>query len=91
LLGVSYDLMESNDGAKSKRRIERVFKKAAVGEFTTVLYDGDDFDGINASLGLSGGIPQTVAIDANGKIVDRQRGMASEDRFEQMMRKALGK
>ena len=41
-LGVSYDLMESNDGAKSKRRIERVFKKAAVGEFTTVLYDGAD-------------------------------------------------
>jgi len=37
LLGVSYDLMESNDGAESKRRIERVFKKAAVGEFTTVL------------------------------------------------------
>ena len=36
------------------------------------------------------GLPYTLAIDASGQIVDRQAGAAGEERFDEMMRKALG-
>jgi hypothetical protein len=39
---------------------------------------------------LDGGIPLTLAINAEGEVVDRQLGGAKKARFEAMIRKALG-
>lgn len=83
--------MEGMSFEEAVPAVQSVFAKAPIGEFTTVLYDADHFDDIEEGLHLDGGlIPQTVAIDRDGNIVDTQSGRADRDRFVEMMRKALG-
>ena len=59
-------------------------------DFEVLLYDADDYEGINARFQLPGEVPVTLAIDASGAVVDRQEGKAGRARFEEMMRRALG-
>ncbi len=86
---ISYDLMipgETRETALSK-----------LGEFTAsrdmdvpvLVFDAPDYDEINEHFGIPGPIPVTLAIDREGKIVDRQEGKAGKERFVEMMQRAL--
>lgn len=89
VVGVSYDLMVA--GA------DRNTVEDEVGEFLAerdlslpvLIYDDDDYDRLNERFELPGQIPVTLAVAADGTIVDRQHGRAGKARFEEMMRKAL--
>ena len=39
---------------------------------------------------MTGAIPFTLALNADGKVVDTQRGGAGKERFEEMVAAALG-
>jgi len=73
VVGVSYDLMVPRKGGW---------------DFPVLVYDEDDFV-IEDHFGLPGGIPQTLAINAAGEVVDRQDGPAGRERFVEMMRTAM--
>jgi len=54
-----------------------------------LIFDGESYDAINARFELPGEVPVTLAIDHNGKIVDRQDGQADKARLAEMMERAL--
>jgi thiol-disulfide isomerase/thioredoxin len=88
---VSYDLMIPKPERTTVRERVSQFAKAHGFEVPILIYDAPDFDAINTRFKMPGGVPVTLAIDAQGKIVDVQDGAADKARFEQMMDKALGK
>lgn len=54
------------------------------------LFDDVDPFAVIQYFGLPGPIPVTLAVDAEGNIVDRHEGQANRARFVEMMEKALG-
>jgi len=91
VLLISYDLMIPIEGTP-EQEVARVADFLAGREFTfdSLVFDEDGYDGINDLLDLPGGVPVTLAFDAEGEIVDRQVNKAGRERFDEMMRKALG-
>lgn len=90
VLGVSYDLMVAGaDSAAIEQNMQEFFQRRGV-NLPTLVFDGDDYEGINALFDLPGEVPVTLAIDSSGAIVDRQHGSADRTRFAAMMEKALG-
>jgi thiol-disulfide isomerase/thioredoxin len=91
VIGVSYDLMIP--AARREDVLPRMERFLAAREldFDVLVFDGEDFDAINARFDLPGEIPVTLAIDREGRVVDRHEGKASAARFEAMMQKALGR
>ena len=90
MVGLSYDLMVAGADATTIEDELRVFLDKRGLDYPILVYDEDDYELIEARYDVGGEIPVTLAIDAQGRIVDRQRGRASRDRFDEMMRKALG-
>ena len=90
VIGVSYDLMVPGDTAESLLPKMRAFMERRDVDIPVWIYDADDYEQINNRFELPGEVPVTLAIDREGKIVDREEGPASEARFDEMMRKALG-
>jgi thiol-disulfide isomerase/thioredoxin len=88
VVGVSYDLMVPRKGKGPVDEELRGFLDAKGWDFPVLVYDEDDFD-IEDHFGLPGGIPQTLAINAVGEVVDRQDGPAGRERFVEMMRAAM--
>lgn len=70
--------------------LEAFLAKRGLHDFPVLLYDADELDGLNDFLDLPGPIPCTIALDAEGREVDREEGAADAERFREMMRKALG-
>lgn len=91
VLLVSFDLMVPNDGVQQARTAVEQFAKKRGIDVPIAIYDGPDYDAINARFDLPGSIPATLALDREGRIVDREDGPADKERFTAMMRKALGK
>ena len=91
VVGVSYDIMVdgADDAPTTEAKIQRFFAKRGF-DFPVLLYDDDDFSKVDEFYKLPGPIPATLAINKAGEIVDVQHGEASKERFEEMMRKALG-
>ena len=90
VVGISYDLMVPGPGpAKVLQNVERLARGREL-PFDNYVFDDDDYSRINAWLELPGPVPVTLAIDARGEVVDRQEGKAGPERFEAMMRTALG-
>lgn len=91
VVGVSYDLMVAGANTDTITEDIRAFLEARdLGDFSTLVYDEIDYEAINDRFELPGEVPVTLAIDASGKVVDRHEGKAGKERFEQMMKKALG-
>lgn len=90
VVGVSYDLMVADADFDGMQQTMRDFLSRKQLDFPVLIYDADDFEAINARFGLPGDVPVTLAIDKQGKIVDRQEGPADKARFEEMMDRALG-
>ncbi len=91
VLGVSYDLMLA--GATREELLPRMrsFVDSRGLSIPVLIYDAADFDAINARFDLPGEVPITLALDREGRIVDRQEGRADEARFTEMIEKALGR
>lgn len=90
--GVSYDLMAPLPDVDETNVETRVRDFLVKREFAlpTVIYDDVDYQAVDDHFDLAGGIPVTLAINAAGEIVDREDKAAGRERFEEMMRKALG-
>jgi len=90
VVGISYDLMiPTGDPAKITETMAKFLDRQGW-SFPVYIYDDIDYDRINERFALEGGVPVTLAIDANGDIVDAQHGQADKARFDELMRKALG-
>ncbi|MBL6721757.1 MAG: TlpA family protein disulfide reductase [Planctomycetes bacterium] len=90
VLGVSYDLMVAGADLEGMPATMARFLEKKRLPMEVLLFDADDYEGINARFSLPGEVPVTLAIDASGSIVDRQEGKAGRERFAEMMRRALG-
>jgi thiol-disulfide isomerase/thioredoxin len=91
VLTVSYDLMIPDVTKDDVLKSMRAFVAARKIDAPVLIYDGPDYDAINARFGLPGPVPATIALDATGQIVERHAGQATRQQFEQLMQKALGK
>jgi thiol-disulfide isomerase/thioredoxin len=87
---VSYDLMVPD--VTPAGVLEQVTEFAAERgiHVPILIFDDDDYESINERFGLPGPIPASVALDAEGEIVDREDGPAGKPRFIAMMEKAMG-
>ena len=90
VLGVSYDLMAATTTRAEVEAKVRAFLQERDLPLPTVILDASDFDAVDERFELPGGIPVTLAYDRDGKLADRHEGAATRERFEEMMRKALG-
>lgn len=87
---VNYDLMMPDVTADEVRAQVREFVDERGWDLDVFVFDGLDYDGINERLDLPGPVPVTLAIDAEGREVDRAVGQATRERFDELMRAALG-
>lgn len=90
VVGISYDLMVPGADREGIEDTMRAFMARKGMDYPVLIYDEDDYDALNERFELFGEVPVTLAIDAQGTVVDRQRGRATRERFEEMMRAALG-
>ncbi|TAJ19388.1 MAG: TlpA family protein disulfide reductase [Planctomycetota bacterium] len=90
VLGVSFDLMVPKITADAGRELVSKHLERRKLAFPSLVYDGPDYDAINARFELPGFIPVTLAIDRSGNIVDREEGPCTRERFAELARKALG-
>jgi len=90
VLTVSYDLMLPEVTRDAVLKQVREFAAGHHIDAPVYIYDGPDYDAINARFGLPGPVPATIAIDKDGAVVDRHAGKADKATFEALMRKALG-
>jgi len=91
VVAVSYDLMVPGAERGSVAGEVAEFLERKGFDLEVLVFDGADYDAINERFGLPGNIPATLALDADGTIVDREEGKAGRERFEEMMREALGR
>ena len=92
VVGMNYDRMvplTAEEYAAVPDKVAAFLEKRQY-DLETLIYDADDYDAINALFELPGEVPVTLAIDADGTIVDRHEGQAGRERFAEMMEKALG-
>lgn len=87
---VNYDLMMPDVTADEVRLQVQEFVDERGWDLDVLVFDGLDYDGINERLDLPGPVPVTLAIDAEGREVDRVVGQATRERFDELMRAALG-
>jgi thiol-disulfide isomerase/thioredoxin len=91
VIGVSEDLfVPDSTEASSLAAAKKVMAERGVA-FPVFIVKDRTLDGLNALFLLPGPIPVTLALDQDGREVDREEGGADEARFRQMMRRALGK
>lgn len=86
---VSYDLMVPDVTPEGAREQVRAFAAEKGMDLPVYVFQGDDFDAIDAHFDLPGPVPVTLAIDREGRIVERQVGKAGRARFDAMMEAAL--
>ncbi|TAH35474.1 MAG: hypothetical protein EYC70_12510 [Planctomycetota bacterium] len=90
MLLVSYDLqLPENDAGQIAGQVRR-FVEARQWGLPVYIAQAASIGAIDEHFELPGPIPVTLALDKDGRIVDRQEGEAEPARFEEMMRKALG-
>ena len=90
VIGISQDLFVPGDRASALQQVDKTIAARGI-SFPVFVLDAKTMEPLNERYALPGPIPCTLAFDANGKEVDREEGDAGEERFRQMMRKALGK
>lgn len=91
VIGISQDLfLPETTQASVLPKVKRITAARQVRYPILILVD-QTLDGLNDLYDLPGPIPCTIALDANGKEVDRQEGDASVERLREMMQRALGK
>lgn len=90
VLGVSYDLMVPGVERGEVVPMLRAYVVERGWALPTLVYEAPDYEAIDARFDLPGAIPVTLAFDRDGRLVDRAEGETSRERFEELMRHALG-
>ena len=91
LMTVSFDLMIPGITAKeAENKVHRHLQNHSQ-QISVLIFDEDNYSGINQALNLPGPIPVTLAFDRNGKEVGRIQGPASQKDFQNLAAWALGK
>ncbi len=91
VIGISQDLfLPETTRENVLPKVERIARARKV-RYPILILEDKNLDGLSDLYDLPGPIPCTIALDANGKEVDRQEGDASVERFREMMQRALGK
>ncbi len=91
VLSISQDLfIPDATEATAVAAVKKMSAKLGI-RFPVFILNDKTLDAVNARFNLPGPIPCTIALDADGKEVDRDEGDADLERFRAMMRKALGK
>jgi thiol-disulfide isomerase/thioredoxin len=97
LVLVSYDMLKGLERAAVVRKVEQFAERRAI-DAQILIYDKYSFDEVNAhfvnerrNLKMHGGVPQTLAFDRAGELVDVQDGEGDKARFEEMFRTAIAK
>lgn len=89
VIAISQDLfLPDVDEAQALAKVERTVAKLGI-RFPVFILRDATLEALNAHFDLPGPIPCTIALDANGKEVDRVEDGAELDRFREMMRRAL--
>lgn len=88
---VSYDLIVPGATAEQAREDVLAFAERRKITAPILIYDGPDYEAINERFDLPGGVPVTLALDRDGKVVATHDGQASKDEFRALMRQALGR
>jgi thiol-disulfide isomerase/thioredoxin len=91
LVTISYDLMvPGSDAAEAPGRV-RAFLDRKGWDFPVLILDDADYSRIDERFALEGGVPVTLALDAEGVVVDAEHGQAGRERFAELMGAALGR
>ena len=91
VLSISQDLfIPDATEATAVAAVKKASTKLGI-RFPVFILNDKTLDAVNARFNLPGPIPCTIALDADGKEVDRDEGDADLERCRAMMRKALGK
>ncbi len=85
VITISFDLMVPNASLDSIQEEVIELRKNWSFPLPVFYFEGIDFDDINATFGLPGPIPVTLAFDASGNEVDRIEGKASEEGFTRLL------
>lgn len=88
---VSYDLIVPGATLEQAERDVRAFAEKRGIRAPILVYDAPDYESINARFDLPGGVPVTLALDRDGKVVAVHDGQATRDEFRELMRAALGR
>ena len=91
LVTISYDLMVPGSSAEEAPERARAFLERRGWDFPVLILDDIDYARIDERFSLEGGVPVTLALDATGAVVDAEHGQAGRERFEELMRAALGR
>jgi thiol-disulfide isomerase/thioredoxin len=86
---VSYDAMIPGVTREAARKLVDDFVAKRKVDAPVLIYEAENYDSINERFGLPGEVPVTLAIDKNGKIVDRQEGRGDKKRWAEMFERAL--
>jgi thiol-disulfide isomerase/thioredoxin len=86
---VSYDMMVPGARREAVEPAMKAFLEKKKIDLPVLVYEAADYETINTRFGLPGEVPVTLAIDRNGKIVDRQEEAADKRRMAEMMERAL--
>jgi thiol-disulfide isomerase/thioredoxin len=86
---VSYDMMIPNAKRDAVQTQMNAFVTQKKIDVPVLIYEDVDYEAINSRFQLPGEVPVTLAIDRNGKIVDREEGRADKQRMAEMMEHAL--
>jgi thiol-disulfide isomerase/thioredoxin len=92
LVTISYDFMVPGvaDAEAALDLVNAHLAKSGL-EMEVLVYDEDDYNGINTLLELPGPIPVTIAFDAQGNEVARVEDQADAEGFRTLVRAALRK
>ncbi len=90
LITVSYDLVipEAPSPAEAVAALKGLQKSLDL-PYPILVFQAEDYQAINAALGLPGPIPVTLAFDAAGEAVDRMETSGVREDFERLARAAL--
>ena len=91
VIGISQDLFVPDSTEQSSLAAVKKVAAARGVTFPMLILKDRTLDGLNALFNLPGPVPCTLALDKDGREVDREEAGADEERFRQMMRRALGK
>ena len=91
VIGISQDFfIPDATEASSLAAVKKTIAARGV-RYPVFILNDKTLDAVNARFELPGPIPCTIALDASGKVVDREEGAGDLERFRAMMRTCLGK
>jgi hypothetical protein len=89
VLSISQDVFPAFEKAEALAKV-RAFAQRQRIPFPIWVLDAETLDPLNELYALPGPIPVTLALDRDGKEVDREEGSVDVPRLREMMARALG-